>query len=314
MDDYTEVLEEIYEKYRDRGGKLAPEIRLLFMIIMSGVTYHLSQALFGSDGLNSAIQNNPNVLHKLLGAFMNGKNKKNNDAEPMEARDTPHNDKDILAAIKKHNQSKKSEPITSEASARNSEKRDNATLAIEREKRLLAEQRAAYETQLRKQNEMYTTQLEQMKNITTPIKQTVENIDKKTNQILSDANSRPRFRDNPLLSINKQSDFSPAKDFNIFESEIKDSDKASVIQPLIKNSPKKQSNFNELMESLENSTDDDLDEIIETSSKKKNKIPISVSKPPASIKKPTNSIIRSASRKRTETGSDVAGKRNIIKL
>ncbi len=72
MDDYTEVLEELYEKYKDRGGKMAPEIRLLFMIIMSGVTFHLIQTLFGSAGLGNTLQNNPNMLNKLLGSLMNG--------------------------------------------------------------------------------------------------------------------------------------------------------------------------------------------------------------------------------------------------
>jgi len=27
MDNYTEVLEELYEKYKDKGGNLPPEIR-----------------------------------------------------------------------------------------------------------------------------------------------------------------------------------------------------------------------------------------------------------------------------------------------
>ena len=55
MDEYTEILEELYEKYKDKGGKMAPEIKLLFMIIMSGVTYHLSQTLFSADGLSQTL-------------------------------------------------------------------------------------------------------------------------------------------------------------------------------------------------------------------------------------------------------------------
>jgi hypothetical protein len=109
MDDYTEVLEELYEKYKDRGGNFSPEVRLLFMILMSGVTYHLSQALFGSGGLNDTIKANPNVLGKLLGGFM--KPGTNPEQEPMEARQPPPDSKNILAALQKHRQAR-SEPKT----------------------------------------------------------------------------------------------------------------------------------------------------------------------------------------------------------
>lgn len=70
VDDYTEILEEIYDKHRNKLGKMSPEIKLLFMLIMSGVTYHISQALFGSAGLSDAVKNNPNILSKLMGGLM----------------------------------------------------------------------------------------------------------------------------------------------------------------------------------------------------------------------------------------------------
>ena len=72
MDDYTEVLGELYEKYKNNDGKMTPENRLLFMIIMSGITFHLSQKLFGSSAMNETIQNNPNILNNLLGRLMKG--------------------------------------------------------------------------------------------------------------------------------------------------------------------------------------------------------------------------------------------------
>jgi len=105
MNDYTEVLEEIYEKYKDKGGKMAPEIRLLFMIIMSGITYHLSHVLFSSTGFSDTIKNNPSLINKFLNGFM--KNGTNNDQEPAEARKGPApNKKDILAAVREHNKNK----------------------------------------------------------------------------------------------------------------------------------------------------------------------------------------------------------------
>jgi hypothetical protein len=76
IDDYTEVLEEIYEKYKG-SAKLQPEIRLLLMIILSGITYHLSQSLFGSNGLGETLRSNPNIINKILNNLIKGKN--NND-------------------------------------------------------------------------------------------------------------------------------------------------------------------------------------------------------------------------------------------
>src|SRR3984885_3956229 len=139
VDDYTEVLEELYEKYKDRGGKFSPELRLLFMIILSGVTFHISQTLFGINGTNDAIKKNPNVINKLLSGLMNG----GLNRESNEVKNIPSNSKDLLKSIKQHNK-------TSE---------DNIT---EREKKLLTKQQDIHIEQLRKQNEMFRTQFEQM--------------------------------------------------------------------------------------------------------------------------------------------------------
>jgi hypothetical protein len=50
LDDYTDVLEALYEKYNSiEPTKLSPEAQLIIRIITAGITYHLSQELFGPD-------------------------------------------------------------------------------------------------------------------------------------------------------------------------------------------------------------------------------------------------------------------------
>lgn len=58
VDDYTEVLEEIYEKYKDTGGQMAPELRLVFALMMSAVGHHVSSTMFGSTSLSGMFKTN----------------------------------------------------------------------------------------------------------------------------------------------------------------------------------------------------------------------------------------------------------------
>jgi len=359
MDDYTEVLEEIYEKYKDKGGKMAPEVKLLFMIIMSGVTFHLSQALFGSSGITDAVQNNPNILNKLLGGLMKGGvlggNK--NESEPAEAKETSTNNKNLLNSIRQMNKNKNSDvksDIKSESQITTTEGRSESSdkisatteaLALERERRVLAEQRANFEAQLRKQNEMYNAQLEELRNKTnTPsqhVLNTIQTVPKEVqnmqftqpnnnystgpiNQILSDASKKPRFQENPLItgtstkSEQNNSDFPRSGIFNnginlddqfdIFDSEIKDTIRPtnrSTKRTSATKKPSKQ-NFDELLETLEESTDIDIDDIIETSNKKK-------TKPIMSTRKPKNNSATRSVSKRNKTDSatnSASNKRN----
>lgn len=49
IDDYTPTLEELYEKYKEFESKpISPENKLILQTIMSAITYHLSQSLFGA--------------------------------------------------------------------------------------------------------------------------------------------------------------------------------------------------------------------------------------------------------------------------
>ncbi|AQN68262.1 hypothetical protein [Saudi moumouvirus] len=348
MDDYTEVLEEIYEKYRDRGGKMPPEFRLLFMIILSGVTFHLSQSLFGPGGLKDAISNNPNVINKLLGGLMKGGGLGgmlgNNNSEPNEAKEFPNNNKKILESIKKYNNNNNSTEIKSETNIGTTTDRSetiskitaaNQALSAEREKRLLAEQKAAFEAQLRKQQEMYTAQLEQMRNqqinslentknqlsLTQPKNNNNNNNyspkfeNSSPNQILSDINKAPRYMSNPIFQqpMNNYQHPISSEQNNMFASEIK---KNSDRSPKIVNN-NNNNGLDEIIDSLETS-EMDIDEIIVSSKKntkpKKNN---SLSKPINSVRKPNNSATRSVSKRRSD-GSDTLStskkNNNVIKL
>lgn len=303
MDDYTEVLEEIYEKYKNKGGKMAPEIKLLFMIIMSGVTYHLSQTLFGSCGLDQTIKNNPNLINKLLGTLMNGK--VTGGTEPIGSNDAPHDNKSILEAIKKHNQNKNI----------NNQVETNQNNNLEREKKLLEEQRTQFENQVRKQNEMIAAQLEQLRNeqqsLLRRVAATQSSVQPSAKspinnspavRILSDVTKKPRFMENPALN-NQLNGGEELK--NIFDTEVKDEPKSSKQKSSAKECTwNKQSipdkkNLDELIESLEESTN--IDDIIESSVGKKSTQPITSSRKP---------------NRKTENKTDVlsTSKKNIIKL
>jgi hypothetical protein len=203
QDDYTEVLEELYEKYKDRGGKMAPEIRLLFMIIMSAVTYHLSQTLFGPNGVTSMVKSNPNMLNDILKSFTNGKNAEPIAAAPATNAAIPSKTNDILNRIREANGNKKNhsnhdistvtestvhhphqlettenqQNITEKTTEVGPPPRDGPiNNKIKQERDALIEKNRQYEIQLRKQDEMFRAQLEQTRN-----QQTHENKQQQTN-------------------------------------------------------------------------------------------------------------------------------------
>lgn len=330
MDDYTEVLEEIYEKYKDRGGKMAPEIRLLFMIIFSGITFHLSQTLFGAGGLGDTIQNNPNILNKLLGGLMKGGVTPPNDAEPTEAKEAPPATANLLAALRNHKQNKNSEVKTEASTNANTDGTTEVSSHVskldainkDREMKLLEDQRLFFENQLRQRDEMYRAQLEELKNRSNNvepmnIKNTQQQISEREyspkNQVLSDISKKPRFHENPLI---KGDNLNMAD--NIFDSEIKES--PNVKSKLAKSTTKNKINFDELLDSLGGTTDMDIDDVIETSSKKRNAKINTTSKPVSSIRKPNNSVTRSVTRsvnkKKINSSETSASKQrgNVIKL
>src|SRR3984885_14603272 len=297
VDDYTEVLEELYEKYKDRGGKFSPELRLLFMIILSGVTFHISQTLFGINGTNDAIKKNPNVINKLLSGLMNG----GLNRESNEVKNIPSNSKDLLKSIKQHNK-------TSE---------DNIT---EREKKLLTKQQDIHIEQLRKQNEMFRTQFEQMQKQQNHIEQ-VNNIIpndiksnlKPINQVLSSKTQAPLFeKDNDVKTqaflFEKENDIKSQNNFMMSNSPKNTGSEGKMSKSLTNKMNKNE--YTNLYDSLETI---DAEDIISTSITNIKNIG-SAKKTPKS----NNSVKSTNIRKKTNSLSDItksiSKKGNVIRI
>lgn len=289
MDDYTEILEEIYERWKDRGGNMAPEIRLMMMIVFSGAMYHVSQTLFGSEGLNHTLQNNPSGIQKLLKGIMGDKMDKpiyERNQEPI-----PTNNKDILEAIRKHNQKVKQNMSESNIPNEESDKNTINTNNEDKNRKMMEDIRAEFESKLKKTHEMYASQIENLqnrlineKNQTNPIiphsSDKLSDHSRSKNQILSDARKKPRFYDNPL--INNQYQMAPIvtetkrNDISsIFENDkrdlhpINDQKKLHTQKQPIKGLDMSTKELDVLIETLEESTEDDLEDIIKISNENK---------------------------------------------
>ena len=67
VDSWEEVLEEIYEKYKGSGKKMAPEIKFLYLIIASASAFHFSKSQSAKlPGLDSVLSSNPGLLSKIM--------------------------------------------------------------------------------------------------------------------------------------------------------------------------------------------------------------------------------------------------------
>jgi hypothetical protein len=89
IDNYNDVMGELYEKYKGSGRKVEPEIKLLFMICFSAVTVHTSKAVTRSMGLEDAVKNNPELLAKLQGSLSGAFEKKIGAAPPAPPKSDP---------------------------------------------------------------------------------------------------------------------------------------------------------------------------------------------------------------------------------
>ena len=66
VDSYDETLEELYEKYKGSGKKMAPEIKLILLLVASGSAFHFSKSQSTIPGLEAVISKNPELISKLL--------------------------------------------------------------------------------------------------------------------------------------------------------------------------------------------------------------------------------------------------------
>jgi hypothetical protein len=66
-DNWDDVWEEIYEKYKGTGKKMAPEVKLLYLIVASASAFHFSKSFSSKlPGLDTVLTSNPGLLSKII--------------------------------------------------------------------------------------------------------------------------------------------------------------------------------------------------------------------------------------------------------
>jgi hypothetical protein len=67
IDSWEDVLEELYEKYKGSGKKMAPEIKLVYLIIASASAFHFTKTQASKvPGLDGMLAANPGMLSKII--------------------------------------------------------------------------------------------------------------------------------------------------------------------------------------------------------------------------------------------------------
>ena len=67
VDSYEDVLEELYEKYKGKGNKMSPELKLGLLVLFSASAFHFSKKhLSNVPGLNTVMKDNPDFLANLV--------------------------------------------------------------------------------------------------------------------------------------------------------------------------------------------------------------------------------------------------------
>lgn len=131
-DDYDDVLEELIAKYsKDGKGNFPPEIRFVVMLMMSVAGFHMSKR---SDGLGAMLKNNPGLAKQVM-SMMGGK-------ATEEEYEEPPPDNDAILSQLRQNRPDQSEMMKAKE---------------------LAEQRAAYEKELRRREELHAMQLNDLR-------------------------------------------------------------------------------------------------------------------------------------------------------
>lgn len=67
VDNWEDVLGELYEKYKSNGKKMSPEVKLLFLIVTSAGAFHFSKAQASKIPLlDSVLSSNPGLITKMM--------------------------------------------------------------------------------------------------------------------------------------------------------------------------------------------------------------------------------------------------------
>ena len=72
IDEYNEVFEELHEKYKEKA-KLAPELKLMFMLGGSAFMYHVTNSMFKNSipGMEDIMKQNPDLMKQFASAAIN---------------------------------------------------------------------------------------------------------------------------------------------------------------------------------------------------------------------------------------------------
>lgn len=72
IDEYNEVFEELHEKYKEKA-KIAPELKLLFMMGGSAFMYHITNSMFKNSvpGMEDIMKQNPELMKQFANAAIN---------------------------------------------------------------------------------------------------------------------------------------------------------------------------------------------------------------------------------------------------
>lgn len=72
IDDYDDVFEELHQKYKSKA-KMAPEIKLVFMMGSSAFMFHLTNSMFSKSmpGLDTVLKQNPELMKQFAAATAN---------------------------------------------------------------------------------------------------------------------------------------------------------------------------------------------------------------------------------------------------
>lgn len=83
LDDYDDVLEELHAKYKGKA-RMAPELKLLMMLIGSAFMYHLTNTMFKSaPSIGQVVKDNPELMKQFAAATANTMHKSGSDSTGM---------------------------------------------------------------------------------------------------------------------------------------------------------------------------------------------------------------------------------------
>ena len=92
IDDFDDVLEELYEKYSSNIN-MAPELKLLFLVVQSAVMYGLMKHLTSSESIGNILQANSGMMNMIANKVMNSNTEAKEEPEPRrEVPREPRND------------------------------------------------------------------------------------------------------------------------------------------------------------------------------------------------------------------------------